>query len=147
MKKRIIALALVLVISFSIIVGGILFIHLGEGEESGKLYMFPISVGEKVYTVTVRSNYSSAPKVYLPEVPENLVSVDFMGDPEIAFCNITIPTDLIWGELTVIDKYYEMDEADYILSSNSTDNSIYFTFDHNALIKHFEVRGTEGAVA
>jgi hypothetical protein len=70
-----------------------------------------------------------------------------MGDPEIAFCNITIPTDLIWGELTVIDKYYEMDEADYILSSNSIDNSIYFTFDHNALIKDFEIRGTEGVIA
>jgi hypothetical protein len=67
MNKRIMALALVLVISFSIIVSGILFIHLGEGEESAsKLYTFPLSVGDKTYVVTVRSNYSSAPKVYLP---------------------------------------------------------------------------------
>ena len=92
------------------------------------------------------SNYSSAPEVYLPEIPANMVEFDFRGSPENAFCNITIPTDLIWGELTVIDKYYEMDETRYIQTSNSTHNSIYYTFDNIALTKHFEVRGTEGAI-
>lgn len=149
MNRRLLALAVVLLVSFSIIAGGIIFIHLGENEASaGKLYTFPLSVGEKTYTVTVRSNCSSPPEVSLPELPfANFVSVDFVGDPENAFCNITIPNDLIWGELTVIAKIYVMDEANYIQSSNSTDNSIYFTFDQNARVKHFEIWGTEGAIA
>ena len=148
MNKRVIILAVVLLVSFSIIVGGILFIHLGGNEASaGKLYTYPLSVGEKTYIVTVRSNYSSAPEVYLPEIPANMVEFDFRGPPEDSYCNITIPNDLIWGELTVIGKYYVMDKANYIQTSNSTDTSIYFTFDQIALVKHFEIRGTEGAIA
>ena len=73
--------------------------------------------------------------------------VPYQPHPEDSYCNITIPNDLIWGELTVIGKYYVMDKASYIQTSNSTDTSIYFTFDQIALVKHFEIRGTEGAIA
>jgi hypothetical protein len=151
MNKRVIVLAVVFLVLFSIIVGGVLFVHLGGIEASaGKLYTYPLSVGEKSYIVTIRSNYSSAPTVNLPQVPDNYVEFDFRGPPEDTFCNITIPNDLIWGELTVIDKYYVMDKANYIQTSNSTDTSIYFTFSHSthiALDKHFEIRGTEGVIA
>ena len=148
MNKLILIGFLTVLVICSLIVGVILLGSLGEDEVSvGKLYTFPLSVGEENYIVTVRSNYSSAPEVYLPEVPSNLVSVDFRGDREYAFCNITIPTDLIWGELSVIAKYYEMSEDSYIKSSNSTHNSIYFTFNLTALVKHFEIRGTEGVIA
>jgi hypothetical protein len=147
MNKIVLVIALILLTS-SIIVAGILLGDLGKGDVSdGKVYMFPLLVGDETYVVTVRSNYSSAPSVYLPEVPGNLVSVDFRGDPENAFCNITIPNDLIWGDLTVIAKYYEMSEDSYTKSSNSTHNSFYFTFNQIALIKHFEIRGTEGVIA
>jgi hypothetical protein len=148
MNKRVKALAIVFFILFSIVAGVIILIHLGEnGTSAEKLYSFSLSVEDKTYIVTIVSNYSSAPEVYLPEIPANMVEFDFRGPPENSFCNITIPTDLIWGELTVIDKYYKMDESSYIHTSNSTYNSIYFTFDHIALTKHFEVRGTEGAIA
>ena len=148
MNKKVITFAIVLLVLFSVVVGAIIFVHLGGNDESaGKLYTFPLSVGEKTYIVTVLSNYSSAPEVYLPEIPANMVEFDFKGPPENSFCNITIPSDLIWGELTVIDKYYEMDQTRYTITSNSTNNSIYFTFDSIALTKHFEVRGTEGAIA
>jgi hypothetical protein len=151
MNRRVILLAIVLLVVFSIIVGGILWIHLGGNEASaGKLYTYPLSVGEKTYIVTIRSNYSSAPTVNLPQVPDNYIEFDFRGSPEDSFCNITIPNDLIWGELTVIDKYYVMDKANYIQTSNSTNTSIYFTFSHIthiALDKHFEIRGTEGVIA
>jgi hypothetical protein len=148
MNKRVKALLMLLLVSFLIFVGVIIFIHLGENETSaGKLYTFSFLVGNKTYIVTIMSNYSSAPEVYLPEIPANMVEFDFRGPPENAFCNITIPTDLIWGELTVIDKYYKMDESRYTHTNNSSYNSIYFTFDHIALTKHFEVRGTEGAIA
>jgi hypothetical protein len=157
MKKRVIVLALVFLILFSIIVGVILWIHLGGNESAAKLYIYPLSVREKTYTVTIRSNYSSTPTVNLPQVPDNytdlnynFIEFDFRGPPEDSFCNITIPNDLIWGELTVIDKYYVMQKANYIQTSNSTNTSIYFTFDHvthSALDKHFEIRGTEGVIA
>ena len=68
-----------------------------------------------------------------------------MGDPETAFCNVTIPNDLIWGKLSLVFKYYEMDENYYTKTSNSTHTSFYFEYYQIALIKHFELKGTEGA--
>jgi hypothetical protein len=132
----------------SLIVAGFLLLGDLGGDEwgVGGYYEFPIVVGEKTYVVSVRSNYSSAPEVSYWVLGKSL-SVDFRGDREYAFCNITIPNDLMWGELSVIDKYYEMSEADYIKSSSSTHNSIYFTFNHTALVKHFEIKGTEGVTA
>jgi hypothetical protein len=142
--KRKALLTVVLLIISSIIVAGILLVDLGADEVSvGKLHTYPISVGDKTYMVSVRSNYTSAPKVTYSELSKS-VSVDFMGDRENSFCNITIPTDLIWGELSVIAKYYKMSDDFYTQSNNGTHNSIYFTFNHTALIKHFEIRGTEG---
>ena len=132
----------ILLISSLIVVGGIL---LNPTESNGKLYTFPLPVADNTYVVTVRSNYTSAPEVgYYGLDTLKLVSIDFMGDPENAFCNVTFPNNLIWGELSVISKYYEMDEAYYTKSSNSTHTSIYFEFDQIALIKHFEIRATEG---
>jgi len=143
-KKSFLIGFLTILIIGSLIVAGIIILDLAEDETSiGKLYMFPISVETKTYMITVRSNYSSVPEVNYFGLTKS-VSVDFIGDPETAFCNITIPSDLLWGELSVIDKYYQMSDAYYTQSNNSTYNSIYFTFNHIALTKHFEIRGTEG---
>jgi hypothetical protein len=71
--------------------------------------------------------------------------VNFRGDAENSFCNVTFPTDLLWGEIWVVDKYYVMNEGQYIQSTNGTHNSIYFTFNHTAYLKHFEIRATEAA--
>ncbi|MDG6221937.1 MAG: hypothetical protein QCH99_01595 [Candidatus Bathyarchaeota archaeon] len=126
-------------------VATILFIDSGKDKtENGKLYSFPFSVGNETYTVNVLSNYSSSPEVsYLKE--EKIVSFAFIGEPENSFCNITVPTGLIGGEISVIDKYYKMSDEHYIQSYNGSHNSIYFTFDHIAYVKHFEIRGTQGA--
>jgi hypothetical protein len=77
----------------------ILLVNLADHEEAvGKLYTYPVSVGEKTYTLSVSSNYSSAPEVYLSELA-NTISVDFRGSQKATvFCNITIPADLIWGD-------------------------------------------------
>jgi hypothetical protein len=87
------------VILVSIIVAGILLFDLEQSKsEENKLYTYPISVAEKIYVVIVRTNWTSAPEVYLPEVASNYVSVDFGGSLRAAvFFNITLPTDLIWG--------------------------------------------------
>jgi hypothetical protein len=142
MKKSFLIVFLAFLIIGSLIVVGI-FLDLTEDQASFTIYSFPISVASQTYMIIVRSNYSSAPEVSYFGLDKS-VSVDFIGDPENAFCNITIPADLIWGELSVIDKIYKMDDAYYTQSNNSTHNSIYFTFNHIALTKHFEIKGTEG---
>ena len=144
MRKSFLIGFFVILVSGSLIVAGILLVDLGEDEGSvNRLHTFTIFFSGETYVVTVGSNYSSAPEVSYSGFLKS-VSVDFRGDRENAFCNITIPINLIWGKLSVIDKVYEMSEADYIKSSNSTHNSVYFTFNHTALVKHFELMGTEG---
>ena len=148
MNKLILIVVLtVLAISASVIAGSLWVDFTKENETPvNKPYKFPILVGDKTYRVSVTSNYSAAPQVSYSELSK-AVSVSFKGDKENAFCNITIPTELIWGELSVIDKYYKMSEEQYIQSFNGTHNSIYFTFDHVALLKHFDIIGTQGARA
>jgi hypothetical protein len=144
-KKRALVIALLLVLIVTIVVG-VLFAELAENQTVGKLYTYPVSVGEKTYIITVRTNWTSAPEVYLPKFDSNYVSVDFRG-PERAsvFFNITIPTDLIWGNISVVWKYYKQNDDFYTVSNNGTHNSIQVTFYHTATVEHFEIRGTESA--
>jgi hypothetical protein len=145
MKKTALALALVVIVIFSI-VAVILLVDLAKGEEAlGKLYLYTISAGEKTYSITVRSNYSSVPEVsYYGIPPSYFVIIYFRGNQENSFCNITIPTELIGGELSVSDKDYIMSADQYTISNNGTHNSVYFPFNHSAIVKHFGIKGTEG---
>jgi hypothetical protein len=146
-KSLLIGFLAILVIG-SLIVAGIILVDLEEDEVSlGKLYTFPISVGEKTYIITVRTNWTSAPEVYLPEIPMNYVSVDFRGPLRATvFFKVTIPADLIWGEISVIWKYYEQSDDRYTLYYNGTHHSVQMTFYHTAVVEHFEIRGTEGVI-
>ncbi len=144
-KRISITLILISLLLFSIITATLLFDSSENESESNKLYTFPILVSDKTYTVSVRSNFSSIPEVNYFGLLKS-VSVNFRGESENTFCNITIPTDLVWGELSVYQHGYEMSESDYIQSSNSTHNSVYFLFDLTALVKDFEIMGTEGVI-
>lgn len=136
----------ILLISALIVVGGILTNPIEEDESEGNLYNFPLSVADNTYVVSVRSNSTSVPTVsYSGMDVLKIVTISFIGDPETAFCNVTVPNDLIWGKLSLVFKYYEMDENYYTKTSNSTHTSFYFEYYQIALIKHFELRGTEGA--
>ena len=147
MKRTVLALTLVVVILITSIVAGILLVDLtGDEEAVSKLYTYPISVGEKTYIVTVSTNWTSAPKVYLPEIASKYVCCDFTGpNRETVGFNITVPTDLIWGNISLVWKYYEQNADRYTLSNNGTHNSVQMTFHHTATVEHFEIRGTEGA--
>ncbi len=143
MDKKIIAAITIALIAVSL-VAGFLWIELA----GNKLYTYsyPISVNEKTYIVTVKTNWTPEPKVSLPEFDTNYVSVDFIGSRrENVTFNITIPTDLIWGNISLIWKYYEQSADRYTLSNNGTHNSVQMTFTHIATDEHFEIRGTEGA--
>ncbi len=146
MKRTTLALTLVLIILISAVAVTLLINFADNKEEAIKLHTYPVSVGEKNYTISVRSNYSSAPEVNLSE-SSNTVEVDFRGSQRATVsCNITIPTDLIWGEISVYHKYYKMNEANYVFSNNGTHNSIQTTFNHIATVEHFEIRATEGVI-
>jgi hypothetical protein len=145
-KKMPFAVALVLLILITAVAVGALFAELAKTEAAGELYTYPVSVGEKTYIITVRTNWNSAPEVYLPEFSSNYVSVDFRG-PERAsvFFNITVPTSLIGGNISLVWKYYTLSADRYTISNNGTHNSIQMTFDHTATVEHFEIHGTESA--
>jgi len=151
MKRAVLALTLAVLILITSIVAGILLVDLtGNEEVVSKLYNYPISVGEKTYIVTVSTNWTSSPNVDLsPETdPLKSVSVVFSDwSEETVFFNVTIPTDLLWGNITLIWKYYEQSPDRYILSNNGTHNSVAMT----CIIKpyfsgmgYFMIRGTEG---
>lgn len=136
----------ILLISALIVAGGILTNPIEEDESEGNLYNFPLSVADNTYVVSVRSNSTAVPTVsYSGMDVLKIVTISFIGDPETAFCNVTVPNDLIWGKLSLVFKFYEMDENYYTKTSNSTHTSFYFEYYQIALIKHFELRGTEGA--
>ncbi|KON33865.1 MAG: hypothetical protein AC479_02795 [miscellaneous Crenarchaeota group-6 archaeon AD8-1] len=144
MNKIVLALFLVLIILFSFVVVAFILIDLPTNHvEEGKLYVFPLLVGERTFKVTVFSNYSSAPEVSYFGLLKS-VSFYFRGGQRSGFYNITIPNNLIWGELFVYNHGSLMDEYAYILSSNSTHNSVFFVFDLPAYTKDFDVVGKEG---
>jgi hypothetical protein len=146
MKRATVALTLAAVILIAALVAGVLLVDLGGNKEAvSKLYTYSVSVGEKNYVVTVRTNWTSAPKVYLPEADSKYVNCDFIGpNRETVNFNITIPTDLIGGNITLIWKYYQQNPDRYILSNNGASNSLQMTFYHTATDEHFEIHGTEG---
>ena len=147
MKRKALALTLVAVILIIALLAGFLWVDLtGNKEVVSKLYTYPVLVGEKTYIITVSTNWTSAPKVYLPEIDSQYVCCDFIGpNRETVGFNITVPTDLIWGNISLVWKYYEQNSDRYTLSNNGTHNSIQMTFNHTATVEHFEIRGTEGA--
>jgi hypothetical protein len=147
MKRKALTLTLEVVILITTLLAGFLWVDLaGDKEAASKLYTYPVSVGEKTYIITVRTNWTSAPKVYLPEQESKYVNCDFIGSSrETVSFNISIPTDLIWGNISIVWKYYEQNADRYTLSNNGTHNSIQMTFNHIATGEHFEIHGTEGA--
>ncbi|MCW4005578.1 MAG: hypothetical protein NWF04_03130 [Candidatus Bathyarchaeota archaeon] len=144
MKLKIVVLLAALLVLVGSIVAGLYWI--GNFGEDLDVYSYPLSVDDRSYLVTVVANWTSQPKVYLPEFDGAYVSVDFFGpDRETVYFNVTVPKDLIWGDISLVWKYYEQSPDRYTLSSNATHNSVEMTFAHVATIEHFEIRGTERA--
>jgi hypothetical protein len=148
MKRKTLILILAMVILIVALIAGLLWIDLSKVKEApNKLYTYPISVVDKTYTVTVRTNWTDAPKVSLPESDPGYFNCDFFGPTrETVGFNITFPPELIGGNISLVWKYYVQDPGRYTLSSNGTHNSIQMTFLHVATDEHFEIRGTEGAL-
>jgi hypothetical protein len=146
MNRVVVALSLIMIILVSIVVAGSLLLDLKEDkDEEVKSYTFPISVGNKTYAISVRSNYSVSDVSYFGIL--RYVSVNFRGSLRAAvFCEIMIPADLIWGELSVYRKDYIQNADSHILSNNGTYHSVQMTFNHIASVEVISIRGAEGVV-
>ena len=145
MKRRTLTITVIAVILILSLVAGLLWFEIA----GSKLYTYHISVGEKTYIITVVTNWNSAPRVELSNSSLSdlkYVSVDFFGLYEkIVFFKITVPTDLLWGNISLLWKYYVQSPDRYTLSNDGTLNSLQMTFNHVAADEHFEIHGTEGA--
>ena len=50
----------------------------------------------------------------------------------MGFCNITIPKELVWGELSIYkDDTLLINGTDYLKTENTSHWSFYVTFDHS----------------
>jgi hypothetical protein len=110
------------------------------------LFTYPISVADKTYTVTLETNWDkeNPPTVSLINVATgHAVELYYRGgDKKSVTYNITIPTDLIAGNVSVIWKYYLQNPDRYLLSNNGTHNSLQMTFDYDPIFSgmgYFEI--------
>ena len=144
MKRMPLTISVVAVILILSLVAGLLWFEV----TGNKLYTYHVSDGEKTYIITVLTNWNSAPRVDLSNSSLSdlkYVSVDFFGSYEKnVFFKITVPTDLLWGNISLVWKYYIQSPDRYTLSNDGTHNFVQMTFNHIAADEHFEVRGTEG---
>jgi hypothetical protein len=156
MNKIALAIVLILLIS-SVIVAGILLSDLGKDDVSdNKLFTYPLSVEQETFIVSLETNWNAepAPKVTLINSTgptQYAIELYFHGGTEKTITyNITIPTDLLGGDISLIRKYYLQDPDSYTLSNNSTHNSLQMTFDYNPYFSgsgYFVIKGTEGVIA
>jgi hypothetical protein len=153
MKRKFIITAAILLIAISLTVGIWAGLQLGAKEEIN-LFTYPLLVGDKTFIVTVETNWTEerAPSVSLLNSSDNRYPIElyFLGGTEektISY-NITIPTDLLWGDISLVWKYYLQDPDRYTLSNNGTHNSLQMTFEYDPFFSgmgYFEILGTEGA--
>ena len=147
-RTYIIGLAVSLVV-VSLVIGTLSIELSGAQKAANKLYSCPLSIGDKTYTVTVVTNETAEPKVSLPEFSASkYFSVSFTGTltgNTPVFFNITYPCDLLWGNFSLVAKYYLQDPSRYTLSNNGTYQSVYMEYTRYGVTDYFEIHGTEAA--
>jgi hypothetical protein len=153
MRKKFIIVATILFVVILLSVGIWAGLQLGAKEEINR-FTYPLLVRDKTYVVTVETNWTEerAPSVSLLNSSDNRYPIElyFLGGTEeknISY-NIIIPTDLLWGNISLVWKYYLQESNRYTLSNNGTHNSLQMTFEYQPFFSgsgYFEILGTEGA--
>jgi hypothetical protein len=149
MKRKFVIVAATSLILVSLAVGIWASSQLGK-----EVITYPLVVGDKTYVVTVETNWTEerAPSVALINSSDNRYPLElvFLGgtvEKTVSY-EITIPTDLLWGNISLIRKYYLVDPDNYTLINNGTHNSLQMTFDYQPFFSgsgYFEILGTKGA--
>ena len=128
--------------------------NLPLAQEEKNLFAYPILMGNKNYTVTVETNWNQErePSVALLNSSNNRYPFElvFLGGTEekTSSYTINIPTDLLWGNISLTRKYYTVNPDDYTLSSNGTHSCLQVTFEYQPFFSgngYFEIIGTQGA--
>ena len=153
-KRKLIVIAAILLIGIPLTAGILLASLEVDQEEKTKMFTYPLSVGDKTFIITVETNWNAerAPSVSLintSDVTRHPIELYFLGGSKKTISyNITIPTDLLWGNISLIWKYYLQNPDRYTLSNNGTHNSLQMTFNYEPFFSgmgYFEILGTKGA--
>ena len=151
MNKKIIVIATIFLIALSVVAGTLLAGLASHKPETSNLYTYPISVGEKTYTVTLETNWNAEPQptvTLINESESDIYGLELyfrQGVEKTISYNITFPTALLDGNITLTRKYYEQDPDLYSLSSNGTCTSLSMTFDFDSYFSgngYFFIEGT-----
>ena len=151
-RRKLIASTTISLIVVSLL-AGILLAGLHSNQEENNLFAYPLSVGDQTFNVTVETNWSEErpPSVTLLNSSDTRYPIElyFLGGTKekTIFYNITIPTDLLWGNISLIRKYFVVDPENYTLINNGTHNILQMTFDYQPFFSgngYFEILGTEG---
>lgn len=143
----------VCLVAVSLVVASFL-VNLFGGSKQNRFFTYPLCVGDKSFVVVLETNWSEerVPSVVLLDPSVNLYPIElyFLGGAEdkTVFYNISFPADLVWGNISLMRKYYLVNPDNYVLSSNGTHTSLQMTFDYKPFfsgIGYFTISGTKGA--
>lgn len=152
MNKKITIAAIAILALVAIALAGILLANTGTTQqEKTNRFTYSLSAGDKTCTVTVEANWDqeNPPSVTLSNGTRHAVDLYFRGETKKTVTyTITIPTELLSGNISLVKKYYLQSPDSYILHNNGAYNSLEMTFDYDpnfSGIGYFEIVGTEGA--
>jgi hypothetical protein len=106
------------------------------------LRTYPITAGGSDFNITTLSN-STISDLSFNEAAKEISFTATGPDGTSGFCNITIPSDLIWGDFSLyMDGSLLTENVDYVVDkSNSTQYTFQITYQHSTHI--IEITSTE----
>ncbi|NLF87679.1 hypothetical protein GX563_02525 [Candidatus Bathyarchaeota archaeon] len=147
-KRNIVNMIAVVLIIVVISITGVLLTL--ESPQNINHFTYPISVADKTYTVALETNWDKEnPPTVSPINASAGRAVELYfrgGEKKSVTYNITIPTDLIAGNVSLIWKYYLQNPDRYVLSNNGTHNSLRMTFNYDPNFSgmgYFVIMGTK----
>jgi len=104
-------------------------------------FQFSVPVGDKTYPVTANSNSTVTDLTFNPATRE----LNFKANGQTGttgYCRITIPTNLVWGELSIYkDEVLLVKNVDYTQSNDGTNNILQINYSHST--HNFKIVGTQ----
>ena len=104
-------------------------------------FQFDVSFGDKTYPVITNSNSTVTDLTFNPVIKELNFKVDGQSGTT-GYCTITIPTNLVFGELSVYkDEILLVKDVDYTISNDGANNILKINYSHST--HNFKVVGTQ----
>ncbi len=103
-------------------------------------FQFDLSAGDKTYPVIAYSNSTITDLTFNSATKE----LNFKANGQtgtIGYCRITIPANLVWGELSIYkDETLLVENVDYTQSNDGTNNILEINYNHST--HNFKIIGT-----